>query len=82
MRAAAGASVFLVCLFFVAGVGSSAFAKQQGKECQILDQTPEAVYEFDVAYVSLSDIKDIGKTDILEVNADWAFYYCRTTRAI
>jgi hypothetical protein len=78
MKTTTGASVLFVCLLSVAALSSSAFGKQRVKECQILDQTPEAVYEIDAGYVSSSDAQDLGKTDMMEFNADWAFYYCRT----
>jgi hypothetical protein len=78
IKTTTGSSVFLVCLLSVAVLGSSAFGKQRVKDCQILDQTPEAVYECDAGFVSGSDVQDFGKIEVMEVNADWAFYYCRT----
>ncbi len=55
----------------------TAAGAQGAKECQILDALPSSVYEFDMEYIPSSDVDGFGKTEMIEMSADWAFAYFR-----
>lgn len=45
--------------------------------CQILDKPLEHLYEIGVSYVPDSRFEGYGKSDVLELDADWAFGYIK-----
>jgi hypothetical protein len=77
MKTAGRIWIFSLSVALLTITCSMASAKQNAKECQILDALPESVYEFDFEYIPSSDVEDLGKTDIIGVNADWSFAYFR-----
>jgi hypothetical protein len=79
MKMAGGVWVIAFSAALLLVTCSMASARQRAKECQILDATPESVYEFDFEYIPRSDVENLGKTDIIGINADWSFYYYRAS---
>lgn len=65
-----------------------ASAKPAAKKCQIMDGTPENVYEVRFAYVPESDAtleasgSSLGSVDTMEVEGDWAFSYYRYSAGV